>query len=187
LGPELELTVVRAALAKLQTLPRSAYLSINVSPSTASSTALVDLLGSPEVALDRVVIELTEHSDVSDYALLRIALANLRDLGVRIAIDDTGAGFASLSHVLKLRPDIVKLDIDLIRGIHTDPARRSLVSGLLTFAKEIGTQLLAEGIETADELSTLREIGVMYGQGYYLGTPALLPLPLTVPVYYPRH
>ena len=187
LGPELELTVVRSALAKLQTLPRSAYLSINVSPCTASSTALVDLLGSPEVAVDRVVIELTEHSDVSDYALLRIALANLRDLGVRIAIDDTGAGFASLSHVLKLRPDIVKLDIDLIRGIHTDPARRSLVSGLLTFAKEIGTQLLAEGIESADELSTLREIGVMYGQGYYLGTPALLPLPLTVPVYSPRH
>ena len=186
-GSELELTVVRLALAKLKAMPGSAYLSINMSPSTASSTAFVDLLGSSEVALDRVVIELTEHSDVSDYALLRIALANLRDMGVRIAIDDTGAGFASLSHVLKLRPDIVKLDIDLIRGIHTDPARRSLVSGLLIFAKEIGTQLLAEGIETADELSTLREIGVMYGQGYYLGTPALLPLPLTVPVYTRKH
>ena len=186
-GSELELTVVRLALAKLKAMPGSAYLSINMSPSTASSTAFADLLGCSDVAWDRVVIELTEHSDVSDYALLRIALANLRDKGVRIAIDDTGAGFASLSHVLKLRPDIVKLDIDLIRGIHSDPARRSLVTGLLSFAKEIGTQLLAEGIETADELSTLREIGVMYGQGYYLGTPALLPLPLSVPVYTRKH
>ena len=187
LGSELEMVTVRSALATLKTMPGSAYLSINMSPSTASSTALVDLLGSSGVALDRVVIELTEHSDVTDYALLRIALANLRDMGVRLAIDDTGAGFASLSHVLKLRPDIVKLDIDLIRGIHTDPARRSLVSGLLIFAKEIGTQLLAEGIETADELRTLREIGVTYGQGYYLGTPGLLPLPLTVPVHSRKH
>ena len=187
LGSELELSAIRLALAKLEAMPGSAYLSINMSPSTASSTAFVDLLGCSEVALDRVVIELTEHSDVSDYVLLRVALANLRDMGVRIAIDDTGAGFASLSHVLKLRPDIVKLDIDLIRGIHTDPARQSLVSGLVIFAKEIGTQLLAEGIETAHELSTLREIGVMYGQGYYLGTPATLPLPLTVPVNPRRH
>jgi PAS domain S-box-containing protein len=186
-GSELELTVIRLALAKLKAMPRSAYLSINMSPSTASSTAFVDLLGCSDVALDRVVVELTEHTDVSDYALLRIALANLRAMGVRIAIDDTGSGFASLSHVLKLRPDIVKLDIDLIRGIHSDPARRSLVSGLVSFAKEIGTQLLAEGIETADELSTLREIGVLYGQGYYLGTPALLPLPLTVSVYTRKH
>jgi PAS domain S-box-containing protein len=186
-GSELELTVIRLALAKLKAMPKSAYLSINMSPSTASSTAFIDLLGCSDVALDRVVIELTEHSDVSDYAVLRIALANLRGMGVRIAIDDTGAGFASLSHVLKLRPDIVKLDIDLIRGIHNDPARRSLVSGLVSFAKEIGTQLLAEGIETADELSTLRQIGVMYGQGYYLGTPALLPLPLSVPVYTRKH
>ena len=99
------------------------------------------------------MIELTEHSDVSDYPLLHKSLANLRRLGARIAIDDTGAGFASLNHILNLRPDIVKLDINLIRGIHADPARQALAEGLLGFADRIGAQLVAEGIETADELA----------------------------------
>ena len=183
LGRELELTAIGLALATLNAMPGNTYLSINMSPCTASSTALLDLLESSHVALHRVVIELTEHSDVSDYPLLRKSLADLRDMGARMAIDDTGAGFASLSHILNLRPDIVKLDIELVRGIHTDPARQTLAAGLLTFADQIGAQLVAEGIETAEELSVLRDIGVTYGQGYHLGRPAPLPLPQTVPVH----
>lgn len=182
LGAELELAAVRGALATLAAMPGPGYLSVNVSATTAASTALFDLLGGAGVARNRIVLELTEHTDVADYPTLFTALTHFRALGVRVAVDDAGAGFASLSHILQLRPDVVKLDVALVRGIHTDPARRALVAGLLIFAKEIGACLVAEGVETEGELAALRHVGVTHGQGYYLGRPAPLPVPVTVPV-----
>lgn len=182
LGAELELAAVRAALATLAAMPGRAYLSVNVSPATATSTALFDLLGGADVATDRIVLELTEHMDVTDYQALDAALTDLRAMGMKVAVDDAGAGFASLSHILNVRPHIVKLDVALVRGIHADPARRALAAGMLIFAKEIDAYLLAEGIETERELAALREVGVTHGQGFYLGRPAPLPLPTTVPV-----
>jgi PAS domain S-box-containing protein len=181
LGHQLELAAVRAALTVLAATPAPTYLSINVSPATATSDALFEVLDRGDGTGTRVVLELTEHSSVTDYPTLRSALLRLRTLGVRVAVDDAGAGFASLSHILNLRPDIVKLDIALVRGIHADPARRALATGLLIFANEIGASLVAEGIETEAELTALREVGISYGQGFYLGRPAAQPRPEAVP------
>jgi EAL domain-containing protein (putative c-di-GMP-specific phosphodiesterase class I) len=103
-----------------------------------------------------------------------VALAGLRAMGVRVAIDDAGAGFASLRHTLLLSPDIVKVDISLTRDIDADRGRRALASALISFAEEMGMTIVAEGIETEAELKALRELGVRYGQGYYLAEPGPL-------------
>ena len=104
--------------------------------------------------------------------MLMVSLAELRASGVRIAIDDAGAGFASLRHTLRLAPDIVKLDISLTRGIDGDRARRALASALISFADEMSITIVAEGIETAEELETLLRLGVRFGQGFHLAEPA---------------
>lgn len=103
------------------------------------------------------------------------ALAPFRAAGGRLAVDDAGAGFASLRHILLLNPDIIKLDIALTRDIDTDVAKRSLATALIAFATETGATILAEGIETESELQTLRALGVRYGQGWHLGRPGPLP------------
>ena len=102
-----------------------------------------------------------------------LALAPLRERGIRLAIDDTGAGFASLSHVLKLRPNIIKIDRSLITHITSDPARRSLVTALILLALDLEATVTAEGIETPSELETLATLGVDLGQGYLLGRPSV--------------
>ena len=106
-----------------------------------------------------------------DYEELALALGPLRALGVRIAIDDSGAGYASLRHTLALNPDIVKVDISLTRTIDTDRARRALASALISFADEMDMTIVAEGIETEAELRTLTDLGVRYGQGFHLARP----------------
>jgi EAL domain-containing protein (putative c-di-GMP-specific phosphodiesterase class I) len=117
-------------------------------------------------------MELTEHLKVDDYPRLHCALDAIRERGTRLAIDDAGAGFAGLSHILKLGPDLIKLDRDITTGINHDPIRRALAGALVTFAADTGAELIAEGIETAAELDTVRNLGVRYGQGYHLGRPA---------------
>jgi EAL domain-containing protein (putative c-di-GMP-specific phosphodiesterase class I) len=149
-------------------------MSFNVSPVTAISIELGILLRTAPGA--QIVLELTEHTRIQDYEQLLAALALLRQEGVRIAVDDAGAGYAGLQHLLRLEPDIIKLDLDLTRGIHADPARRALAGALVNFARDISAIIVAEGIETADELSALRELGVPWGQGYHLARPGPLPL-----------
>jgi len=100
----------------------------------------------------------------------------LRDRGIRLAIDDAGAGFSSLRHIVRLSPDFIKLDITLTRDIDADPARRALATALISFASEIGATIIAEGIETRSEFETLRALGVAFGQGFYLARPAALPV-----------
>jgi PAS domain S-box-containing protein len=174
LGVELELSAVRAALSQLDSLPAGTYLSLNAGPDTVLSPALHQLLRSAPA--DRIVLELTEHTGVADYTALTDALDALRCRGVRLAVDDAGTGFSSLQHILNVKPDIIKLDRGLIENIDTDPARRALAGSLMTFANEIGAQVVAEGIETAREQTVLRRLGVRYGQGFYLGRPGPLPL-----------
>jgi EAL domain-containing protein (putative c-di-GMP-specific phosphodiesterase class I) len=99
-------------------------------------------------------------------------LRPLRARGLRLAVDDAGAGYASFRHILRLRPDHIKLDMSLTRNIDTDKSKRALALALIEFARETGSELIAEGIETQGELATLRELGVMRGQGYLLGRPA---------------
>lgn len=172
---ELEIAAVVAALHQLDQLPQGAFLAVNVSPATATTAELARLLDG--VPADRLVLELTEHSRVEDYRGLLAGLAPLRQRGVRVAVDDAGTGYAGLHHVLQLRPDVLKLDIDLIRDIDADPAKRALSTALVTFANETGAVIIAEGIETAAELDALRALGVGWGQGYYLARPGTLPFP----------
>jgi EAL domain-containing protein (putative c-di-GMP-specific phosphodiesterase class I) len=170
---DLEVAVMRKALLSLSRLPRNTYLAINVSPETAASPEMVRLC--TRHAADRIVLEITEHSSVDDYLLLAERARALRNMGVHLAIDDAGAGFASLRHVLRLEPDLIKLDKSITRGIDTRVRHQSLAAALLTFASGTSASIVAEGIETAEELATLKRLGVPYGQGYYLGRPGLLP------------
>ena len=172
LGIDLELLAVSTAVAHLDQLPPDAYLSVNVSPRTALDPRLTETLR-PLAA--RIVLELTEHTPVDQYDHLLAACQELRNAGMRVAVDDAGSGYASLQHILRLSPDIIKLDIELIRNIDTDPARQSLAAALVLFGDKIGATITAEGIETDDELRTLRRLHVSYGQGYHLGRPGHLP------------
>ena len=174
LGCDLELLAIRTAIAHLDQLPEDCYLSVNASPATALDPRLATTL---KDAAQRIVLELTEHAPVDKYERLLAVLAPLRRAGLRVAVDDAGSGYAGLQHILRLKPDIIKLDIELIRGIDTDPARRALSSALVSFADEIGASIVAEGIETQSELHELRRLRVSSGQGYYLGRPG--PLPVT--------
>jgi EAL domain-containing protein (putative c-di-GMP-specific phosphodiesterase class I)/CheY-like chemotaxis protein len=173
LGVQLELASVRQALRALEGLPDHAYLSINCSHHAAVSPQLASLLS---MDAPRVVLEITEHEAVEDYDTLIRGLEGLREQGVRVAIDDAGAGFASLRHTLQIAPDIVKLDISLTRDIDSDHARQALASALVSFADEMGITIVAEGIETPAELAELIRLGVRYGQGFYLAKPAPLTL-----------
>ncbi|MEW1959058.1 EAL domain-containing protein [Kineococcus sp. NPDC059986] len=169
-GQDLELSALDNAVQGLPFLP--GFLALNVSPSTITTPAFLRRLEA--LPLDRVVVEITEHSAVSNYAALLGTLEPLRRNGLRIAVDDTGAGYASLSHVLTVLPDFIKLDISLVRGIDADTSRRALTAGLVTFAQATGARIVAEGIETASELAVLRDLGVGLGQGYHLARPAPL-------------
>jgi hypothetical protein len=161
-------------LAGLAATPEGTYLAVNVSPSTLMDPSLVGLLTS--YACDRVIVELTEHAPVEDYDDLVPAMQRLREIGVRLAIDDAGAGFSSFQHILQLRPELIKLDRSLTRAVDADPVRYALASALVTFASSLGASVCAEGIETEQELVALQRLGIIYGQGYFLGRPAPLPL-----------
>jgi EAL domain-containing protein (putative c-di-GMP-specific phosphodiesterase class I) len=172
MGAQLEMRAVELAMAALDSLPRDVYLSFNVSPETLINGDLRRVLeGMP---LERLVLEITEHATIDEYSELTNALAPLRTQGLRLAVDDAGAGFASFRHILRLQPDIIKLDMSLTRDIDTDAARRALASALIRFAHETGSKIVAEGVETASELRVLRSLGVNKAQGYFLGRPAPL-------------
>lgn len=170
LGTELELVAVRRALDAAGAVA-GRLLTINVSPTTAASPRLVELLASRAPAT--TAIEVTEHARVEDYQALAAALEPLRHAGTLLAVDDAGAGYASLSHILRLSPDLIKLDISLVRDIDRDPVKRALASCLVAFAREIGARIVAEGIETTSERDALTDLGVHWGQGYLLGRPRI--------------
>ncbi len=107
-----------------------------------------------------------------DYGALAAAVAPYRAHGLRLAVDDTGAGHSSLSHVLQLRPDVMKLDRQLVTALDRDPIRRALVKSLRHFCADAQVDLIAEGVETSQEALALRAIGVTLGQGFHLGRPA---------------
>ncbi|MEO0381140.1 MAG: EAL domain-containing protein [Pseudomonadota bacterium] len=170
LQQELEICLIETALKALSHLPKNIYVSVNASPETVASGELADVL-MPWPA-ERVVLEITEHSLVSDYDTLLKELDALRFRGVRLAIDDAGAGYAGLQQIVQLHPDIIKLDVTLTADIDTSVVRRSLGAALVSFANEIGAGIVAEGIETGAELETLQGLGVPMAQGYFLGRPA---------------
>jgi EAL domain-containing protein (putative c-di-GMP-specific phosphodiesterase class I)/DNA-binding NarL/FixJ family response regulator len=169
LGVDLQLAAAAKALAVLPSMPPG-FLSINLSPAAIVAPALGRMLeGLP---LERIIVEITEHARVADYDELEETFGVLRRLGLRLAIDDAGAGFASLRHILRLAPDLIKLDGTLIAGIEDDRSQQALARGLTTFAHSIDTPLVAEGIERSGQIDALSELGVKYGQGFFLGRPA---------------
>lgn len=172
LGVRLELAAIRKALDGVAALPDHIYLAINASPATILSGELDDVLAAN--MLQRIVLEVTEHSTVDDYEELCAVLRMWRQRGVRLAVDDAGAGYSSLRHILALHPDLIKLDMSLTRNICLDPARKALASALIGFARETGSGIIAEGVETPAEFATLCALGVEKVQGYYLGRPMTL-------------
>ncbi len=173
MGTTLELAVIEAALRLLPKLDPALYLSINASPETVTSGRLLPMLAGMHGK--RIVIEITEHAEVADYEHLLTCFQPLRDMGIRLAVDDAGAGYSSLRHIVRLSPDIIKLDMSLTRDVDTNAAHRSLANALIYFANETNAAIVAEGIETAEEMETLKDIGVYGGQGYYLGKPGAVP------------
>jgi len=167
LGAELEAAAIRAAMEPFGR-PFDAHLAINVSPSALASDLVQDALRGD---LDGVVVEITEHEFVPDDDSLTAAVADLRRRGAQVAIDDAGAGHAGLKQLMRVRPDIVKLDRDLTHDIHRDVARMALVESFARFARDVGATVCAEGIESLDELAVLADLDVQWGQGFVLAQP----------------
>jgi PAS domain S-box-containing protein len=171
----LELAALRAELRVLHQLPAEMWLAVNVSPQTLASPQLAQLL--QEHGAKRIVLEVVEGA-IAGYDELRRVIAPLRRLGAKLAVDDVGAGLSGLQHIIGLAPDIIKLDIALIRGLSADPIKQALAKALVVFSTEINTSVIAEGVETAEDLATLKGLGATHAQGYYLGRPALQPRPI---------
>jgi PAS domain S-box-containing protein len=172
LGEEMEVATLEAAFAAGPDMSAGLSLSVNVSPGLIASGRLEDVLPTHR---DRLILEVTEHAQISDYPAIRTAVDSLAP--ARLAVDDAGAGFASLRHIIELAPDFVKLDIGLVRGIDQDPVRQGMVAGIAYFVVRTGRSIIAEGIETKEELATLRSLGIEFGQGFLLGRPARFPGP----------
>jgi EAL domain-containing protein (putative c-di-GMP-specific phosphodiesterase class I)/putative methionine-R-sulfoxide reductase with GAF domain len=168
-GVELEAASVESALGSLPRLADTTALCINVGPQAIVSEQVQQLLAASESR--RIIVELTEDAKVDDYLGLSDAIKRLRHIDVRLSIDDTGAGFSSFAHILKLAPDIIKLDRELTLGIDHDPVRAALGTALVSFSTRVGAEIVAEGIETRAELETLHNLGVRYAQGYFLCRP----------------
>ncbi len=174
LGVQLELLAARATLEVAGRLPRGLPLAVNLSPQALLSPEVGEVLlrGARETAL---TVEITEHDPIEDYAAVLAALEPLRAAGVRLSVDDAGAGYASLRHILRLCPDTIKLDIALVSGVDTDPARQAMTAAMVAFAAETGATLVAEGVETAVERDALLTRGVRLGQGHLFGRPVPVP------------
>lgn len=169
LDVELQLAAVQRAITALDVLPAHTWLAINLSPVAILSDQLSALIPPHHAA--RIVIEMTEHEQVSDYAGLRTAMARLRRLGIRFAADDAGSGYAGMRHLIEIRPDLIKMDYHLTHDIDADPARAAMATALHAFAAATSTVLLAEGVETEDELRAVVDVGITLAQGYHLGRP----------------
>ena len=163
---ELEMAAIRSALQNFDELPPDCYLSVNVSPETINDPSFINVFKG--LSLDRLVLEITEHDIINDYEGFNDDVKQWRDQGVRLAVDDVGAGYSSLRHILEIDPDIIKLDTN----INKRDGSRALAKAIVAFADEMNIRVVAEGIETREELKILDELGVNKAQGYLLGKPA---------------
>jgi EAL domain-containing protein (putative c-di-GMP-specific phosphodiesterase class I) len=177
-GPALETVALCGALDVLDDLPSHLSLSVNLSPTALLRPDVTELL--LDAAPGRLLVEITEHEHVADYGALLASLESLRSAGIRIGIDDFGAGHSSLRHVLQLAPDVVKLDISITAKVDQDASRQALVEAMLAFCGRVGAVVIAEGIEEPGELATLLDLGVHFGQGWFLARPAAPELVLPV-------
>jgi EAL domain-containing protein (putative c-di-GMP-specific phosphodiesterase class I) len=173
---ELDCLCRRRALEHAGCLPSGAKVFLNCLPATMSDPNLRDegLLAALEkyhLAPGDLVLEISERESIDNFAIFRELRDAYRELGVQIAVDDAGAGYASLEAIMEIAPDYLKADMALVRGIDTDPPRREVLNGLKEVAKRIGSLVIAEGIETEEELRVVKELGIQFGQGYIFGAP----------------
>ena len=168
LGGKLEAFAIQKAL-ETPGRPKGVYLSLNLSPSTLNDPDVQQVLPDD---LTGLVIEVTEHELANDEGTLKEDLAKLRERGARIAVDDAGAGYAGLQQLMRVQPDLIKLDRSLVQNLDSDPAKQALVDAFVRFGRRTNAQVVAEGIETEEELRTLADLDVNYGQGYFLAKPA---------------
>jgi diguanylate cyclase (GGDEF)-like protein/PAS domain S-box-containing protein len=169
LGVELEMAILNRVISMVPRLPGDVFVSVNLSPAAALVAPWTRLLA--DVDPSRIVLELTEHDAVSDYGALDSALERCRDRGVRLAVDDVGAGFSSFSHVLELTPEFVKIDQSITRHVDVDDARRRLAAAIAELAVQMGATVIAEGVESQGELDAVGAVGISAVQGFYLSRP----------------
>jgi EAL domain-containing protein (putative c-di-GMP-specific phosphodiesterase class I)/DNA-binding NarL/FixJ family response regulator len=169
LGLEFELQAIRLALGHLSHLPGGCPLHLNASPAVAMSAELAALLRG--IGPERIILEITEHTQIEDYPALIGALAPLRAAGVLIGVDDAGSGFSSMSHIVNMEADVIKVDISLVRDIHLNKMRRAMVGALAEFARQADALVIAEGVELDEERASLITLGVTAAQGYLFGRP----------------
>jgi diguanylate cyclase (GGDEF)-like protein len=167
LGPALEAHAIKSAL-DVSGRPPGTYLSLNLSPSTLTAPEVQSVLPQD---LSGLVIEVTEHELAADDSILDADLKSLRERGARVAVDDAGAGYAGLQQLMRVAPDLIKLDRSLVTDVDSDPAKQALVDSFVRFGRRTGAQVVAEGIETEEELRALADLDVAYGQGYFLAKP----------------
>jgi PAS domain S-box-containing protein len=168
-GVDLELLAIRKALAVLPMLPADASLNVNVAPPVIGEP---DFLAAIRGNESRIRVEITEHLQISDYEPLIASLAPFRAQGGEVVIDDFGAGYASLSHIIHVKPDWVKLDIALVDQVDTDPIVQAIVAASVGFAERADIGLVAEGIERQEQFDELLELNVKCGQGFLFARPA---------------
>ncbi|APC08629.1 bifunctional diguanylate cyclase/phosphodiesterase [Neomoorella thermoacetica] len=170
------------AISNINGLVPDQKLFLNVHPRTVSDPTFVKgetlgLLQAYGLTPRNVVFEITERHSIKDYGLLKRTLEHYRNQGYQVAVDDVGAGFSGLYSIAEIRPEFIKIDMALVRDIDSNPARRAVVEALMTLASKLNCLVIAEGIETQNELNTLLAMGIHYGQGYLLARPAF-PKPL---------
>ena len=179
--PELEMVCRRVTFAAAAEWPNDALLFLNCSPPVFGGATFLDLIADDLKRVDgldsrRIVLEITERADHGLFDNLDLRSLELRELGYQIALDDVGAGTSGLNRIMSLRPNWLKLDIELISGIDVDPFKQNLIRFFVRFSKLSNMTLIGEGIEREEELAMLIELGVTHGQGYYLARPeATLP------------
>jgi len=171
-GVELEANAIKQALTALPAFPEGQFLAVNASPEASTSKPVQSLLATSP---DQIVLEITERSEIASYVFLNRALLRLRADGLRLAIDDVGAGFANWGHIINLQPDIIKLDGHLVADIEADYMRRAVVKGVVAMAEELGCEVVEEQVETPVQVGVLTDLGVEWGQGHYFARPAPLP------------
>lgn len=170
----------KAFLAKSRYLRQGEYLFLNVDPYVVYHASFqADITREVTAALgidpQEVVLELTERSVISDYFHFARALFHYTNHGFRVAVDDVGAGYANLRLIAEVKPDFIKVDMSLVRGIDADQTKQALMETLMSLAKKVGARVVAEGVETAAELRTLLRLGVDCAQGYFIACPAETP------------
>jgi EAL domain-containing protein (putative c-di-GMP-specific phosphodiesterase class I) len=171
---ELDCLCRRTALEHASCLPRGKKLFLNCLPTSIGEPdlrdeGLVKLLENYQLQPSSLVLEISEKESIENFAIFREMRDSWRELGIQIAIDDAGAGYASLEAIMEITPDFLKADMGLVRGIDSDPPRQEVLRALKAVARRIGAAVIAEGVETHEELRALRQLGIPYGQGYHFG------------------